>query len=536
MPCAICHAISVQFRSRPRFIAASLWILVFGTLFPGLSVMAAGTAFPQPDAQPPEADAKPVTVTFGTLHPRSAEMHGRDVVVVLDGAVSPALAEQLSRMDGLIESVAIGYDTVRLHLTGPAVVRTVADGVLLTPQGPVGGSPAWEQRRLMILQAQLQAQHGETRAAQVRLATALQDRPDDVDLLAGLASLDERAGRWHSGLTLYDQILSDNPGAEEIARARDALGLRVGPQLRTDVFVTASAGGERTQSVLLNGAAPLSEEWRADIAQETRHESARNVLRSDGLTGGAIDTTRVRSEFGVTRTWGEDDTTRAAVHLADGGPGFAAQHRVTWAWGTTTFSGDYKRPYWDTLTSLRANASRDLVEVQQEWQLSPAVAAELGGGGERYGIPAQRDLTKGGIVTAGLTWTLPARAVRRVLPQGWAARVGYQLASEYISSVATPYGRGLPPLDVRRREIHAAEATVERLVGPGLLTATGGYAIDRYGGSGPVARLRYARADDEARALSFGVEGSLAPSLAQQSRVVWQASVFLLWRFGMGTH
>ena len=115
------------------------------------------------------------------------------------------------------------------------------------------------------------------------------------------------------------------------------------------------------------------------------------------------------------------------------------------------------------------------------------------------------------------------------------ARVGYQLAAEYISSVATPYGRGLPPLDVRRREIHAAETTIEGLVGPGLLSATGGYAIDRYGGSGPVARLRYARPEEETKALSFGVEGSLAPSLAQQSRVVWQASAFLLWRLGMGT-
>ncbi len=498
--------------------------------------MAAGTALPQSGAQAPEADAAPVTVDFGTLRARSVETHDRDVVVVLDGAVSAALAERLSRMDGLIESVAIGYDTVRLRLTGLAAVRTIAGRVVLTPQGPAGGSPAWEQRRLLILQAQLQAQHGETAAAQARLVTALQDRPDDVDLLSGLASLDERAGRWHSGLTLYDQILSDNPGAEEIARARDALGMRVGPLLRTDVFVTSSAGGERTQSVLLNGAAPLAENWRADIAQETRHERARDVLRSDGLTGGVINTTRVRSEFGLTRTWGVDDTTRAAVHLADGGPGLALQHRVTWAWGTTTLSGDYKRPYWDTLTSLRANASRDLVEVQQEWRLSPAVVAELGGGGERYGIPAQRDLTKGGVVTAGLTWTVPAPVVRRVLPQGWAARLGYQFAAEYIPSVATPYVGGLPPLDVRRREVHAAEATVERLVGSGLLTATGGYAIDRYGGSGPVARLRYARAEDEAKALSFGVEGSLAPSLAQQSRVVWQASAFLLWRFGMGAH
>ena len=498
--------------------------------------MAAGVTLPRSDTQAPAADAAPVMVDFGTLRTRSIEMHGRDVVVVLYGAVSSALAERLSRMGGLIESVAIGYDTVRLRLTGPAAVRGIAGGVLLTPQGPAGASPAWEQRRLMILQAQLQAQHGETNAAQVRLATALRDRPDDVDLLSGLASIDERAGRWRSGLTLYDQILSDNPGAEEIARARNALGLRVGPLLRSDVFVTSSAGGERTQSVLLNGAAPLSEDWRADIAQETRHESARNVLRSDGLSGGAIDTTRVRSEFGLTRSWGADDTTRAAVHLADGGPGFALQHRVAWAWGTTTFSGDYKRPYWDTLTSLRANASRDLVEAQQEWRLSPAILAELGGGGERYGIPARRDLTKGGIVTAALTWTVPTRGVRRVLPQGWAARLGYQFAAEYIPSVATPYRGGLPPLDVRRREVHAAEATIERLVGPGLLTATGGYAIDRYGGSGPVARLRYARVEDETKALSFGVEGSLAPSLAQQSRVVWQASAFLLWRFGMGAH
>lgn len=532
MPC-VARPAALQSRARARSVAASLWVLVSGA---PISATSAVVEVPSPGVQASEAVGVPVRVDFGTLHARSVEVHGRDVVVVLDGAVSTALAERLSRMDGLIENVAIGYDAVRLRLTGPAAVRTVAGGVLLTPQKPVGASPAWEQRRLLILQAQMQAQHGEARAAQARLAAALQDRPDDVDLLAGLASLDERAGRWHSGLTLYDQILSDNPGAEEIARARDALGLRVGPLLRTDVFVTASAGGERTQSVLLTGAAPLSEDWRADFAQETRHESARDVLRSDGLSGGAIDTTRVRSEFGVTRAWGADETTRAAVHLADGGPGFGLQHRFTSAWGTTTLSGDYKRPYWDTLTSLRANASRDLVQVQQEWRLSPALAAELGIGGERYGIPARRNLTEGGVVSAGLTWTVPARAVRRVLSRGWTARLGYQLAAEYIASVATPYGQVLPPLDVRRREIHAAEATVERLVGPGLLTATGGYAIDRYGGSGPVARLRYARAEDETRPLSFGVEGSLAPSLAQQSRVVWQASAFLLWRFGMGAH
>lgn len=536
MPCVVRHAALPRLPTLPRMAAALLCVLVSGPSFPTSCVMAAEAASPGSAVPPPEADGAPVTVGFGVLRPRSVEVHGRDVVVILDAAVSPELAERLSRMGGLIESVATGYDTVRLRLAGSAAVERTADGVLLTPERPGGESPAWEQRRLMILQAQFQAQHGETGAAQARLVTALHDRPDDVDLLAALASLDERSGRWRSGLTLYDQILSDNPGAEEIARARDALGLRVGPLLRTDVFATSSAGGERTQSVLLSGAAPLSEDWRVDIAQETRHESARDVLRSDGLTGGAIDTTRVRSEFGVTRSWDADDTTRAAVHLADGGPGFAVQHRVIWAWGTTTLSGDYKRPYWDTLTSLRANAARDLAEVQQEWRLSPAVVAELGGGGERYGIPARRDLTKGGIVTAALTWTAPARAVRRVLPQDWVTRVGYQLASEYISSVATLYGRGLPPLDVRRREIHAAEATIEGPVGPGLLTTTGGYAVDRYGGSGPVARLRYARAEDDAKALSFGIEGSLAPSLAQQSRIVWQASAFLLWRFGVGVH
>ena len=525
---------ATRFRARQRGIAALLCALASAAAWasPALAADAASA----PTDEGPDAPAVPVTVGFGGLRTRGIETHGRDVVVVLDGAVPDALAERLQRLGGLIESVAVGYDTVRLRLSVPADARTTAGGVLLTPLAPADASPAWERRRLMILQAQWQAQHGEAGAAQARLEAALRDRPDDADLLAGLASLDERAGRWHSGLTLYDQILADNPGAEEVARARDALGLRVGPLLRTDVVVTSSAGGERTQSVLLNGAAPLSEDWRVDIAQETRHESARDVLRSDGLTGGPIDTTRVRSEFGVTRSWGADDTTRAALHLADGGPGFGVQHRVAWAWGTTTISGDYKRPYWDTLTSLRANASRDLVEVQQQWQLSPALAAELGGGGERYGVPARRDLTAGGVVNAGLTWTLPQHLVRTVLPRGWVARAGYQLAAEYIPSVATPPGRALPPLDVRRREIHAAEATVESLVGPGLLTATGGYAIDRYGGSGPVARLRYARPEDEAKALSFGVEGSLAPSLAQQSRIVWQASAFLLWRFGMGTH
>ncbi|WP_426958258.1 tetratricopeptide repeat protein [Muricoccus radiodurans] len=501
-------------RAEPLLAAAAL--LVAGLLSPG------------------PAHAAVLHVLLGATQPESVEVQagGREVLLILRGPLSRSDAQRLSATGGLVEGVTIGDGAVRFRLSEPveAAIKRGSNAalVLTTRSQMLTASEPWEQRRLLILEAQAAARQGRTGQARDRLGRALAEQPGDVDLSVALAELEGRSGDWRRGLSLYDAVLEADPGAAEVARARRALAMNRGPRLNVDSYASFAPRGERTQGVQLRAAAPLVPDWALDASVETQRGAARNVARQDGLTGGPLSVTRTRGEIGVSREWGGGGgaVTRAGLFAAEGGPGAFVQHNWQWFAGQTTLSGDYRRPYWESLTALQNNARRDAVALQHEARLAEGLVGQAGLGFARYGVPGRSDLSSGPTVNAALTWTLPLGDQL----EAWNARLSYRFAAEYLSDVEA---RSRPLLDVREREVHALTATAEGPVGPGLLTATGGYAVDRFGGRGPIGTLRYARAETPGEPLSFGLETGVGPSLARQSQSVWRIGAFLLWRLGM---
>jgi hypothetical protein len=490
-------------------------------------------------AAPAHAASETLRLSLDQAGPASVDvqMDGREVLVLLR---QPLSAEGQARLSGLaapgslVEGVTIGQGAVRLRLSQP-VVASVQEGagvtLLLTPAAATERTgDTFEERRLLILEAQDEAQRGGVLSARDRLARAAAERPDDIDLMLALADLEAQAGDWRQGLTLYDRALRADPGAEDVIRARRALALRNGPRLGLEGFAAFAPGGERVQGGTLRGSTPVVRGWRADLSVEVRHGQADNAQRADNREGGSIDATRTRGEFALAHEWeGFNAVTRVGVHGADDGAGALLQQSWQWAHGKTILSGDYHRPYWETLIALRENAKRDSVMLLHEAALGRGVALRGGAGYVRYGVPGDSGLSDGPAFNAAVTWTL----TENWLWNTWTPALAYRFDAEYISRIDAAAPGTLPVLDVRQREVHAVTATVSRDLGPGHFTATAGFAADRYGGTGPVGNLSYVADGTFEEPLTVRLDVSVGPSLATQSRSVWRIGAAILWRFGL---
>jgi hypothetical protein len=503
------------------------------TLRPAAAQAVAGSlgAVPSP--------ARSYRLDFGAVRPVevSQDATRREVVLRFVSPVPAARAEEvISGLGSLMEGYSLGYDSIRLRLAAPAHAYLAdADNraVVIETVGEEHLDPAAE-RRLIALEARLQARRGDSAAARARLEAALRDNPSDIDLLSALAATEEESGAWWRGVTLYDRALSIDPQAGDISRARDALAMRFGPSLRADAFSAFGANGERTYSGLLTAEAPIGSTWRLEFNGEVRRAELRTLPLSTGASITDYSDTKLRGEVAVSHRWDASGTTRAAAFGADHGPGFGLQHRWAWWMGETAVFGAWRRPYWESTSAFAADAWRDIIGVSHGVNLTPSLALRLELGGVRYGVPDEADVTSGTALGGGITYMLPPDT----LPlEDWDMRLNYRVAAEYLRQNAADALRGRadaqPLFDVRDREIHTVDVTLQGMLGPGSATAVAGWAWDRYAGSGPVALLRYANAETGLGRPSFGVEAAVAPSLAISARPVWRLGGFFVWHFGL---
>jgi len=175
--------------------------------------------------------------------------------------------------------------------------------------------------------------------------------------------------------------------------------------------------------------------------------------------------------------------------------------------------------------TFAAGAVRDEAIATGSFRLGERVVMQAGGGYVRYGVPGGVERGAGICCRHGGQLECP-RALAPI--PGWQSRIGYQFAGEYLSNTAdgrTGGGQMRPLLDVRSREAHALEMAIDGSVGPAQVTLLGGYAIDRYGGSGPLGLLSVA--DRREGRFGYGLEASVGPSLAENARAVWRVGGFL---------
>ena len=463
-----------------------------------------------------------------------AEAGGREIVLIFPVAVSAADIATLQRAagTGLIEGVSIGQDAVRLRLSRPGLAQLEAQGrgATLSIQPAGRGGASWPERRLALAEAEAALRTGDPAAARATIAPLLAAAPSDTALIERMAAIEAASGRSRAALAMYERALGLDPGASSLLEARSSLSAQQGPFLRNEAFGVAAPGGERIASYQLAAGMPFSDGWRVDIRSEFRHGSARNLRQSGRDASGSFSGEAVRGEVGVQRHWERAGTTRLAVLGGPRAAGASLQQTLRLGAVDLTANFDYNRPYWDTMMSFAGNAVRDQAVLGSSFRLGQQIVVQAGGGYVRYGVPGASNVTQGPALALAISWMAPERWM---IVDGWQLRAGYRLTAEYLPAVAngrTPNGHMLPLLDVRRREVHGVEGVLEGPVGPAQITLLGGYAIDRYGGAGPLGLFRVANRQ-EGR-FAYGLDASVGPSLAENARAVWRLGGFLAWRLG----
>ena len=460
---------------------------------------------------------------------------GRELLIEFPGALPNGEADRVAKSLGpLLEGYAEGYGAVRYRLTEPSRAElNPASGtrvVVVTPQSQPEATDD-DRRQLALVQARTAAKNGDLGAARVRLLDLAATRPGDLEPLLTLAELETSAGSWQHAIGLYNRVGGLFPEATDVFRDRDALARTHGPAFRIDGGATFGADGERAQTATVLGSMPLGERWRANVSLQTSHDETRGLRLPFSSSSTTYSGTKVLGDVGAVYDWGKPlGSTSLDLFAAPRTLGGALKHEFSTRFGDTTLGALYHQPYWGTVMAFAADARRDQIGVSQAMTLPDLWQAQLGAGLIRYGIPGYDSVAAGPSLLAGLSKGLPARWMPL---DGMQIRVGYRLEAEYLSRTATALTGGLPLplLDVRTREFHSLYAETSAPLGPGRASALLGYAVDRYGGSGPLATLRYASGDDSDR-LAFGAEAGIEPSLDVKTRTLFHLGGHLVWRFG----
>ena len=471
--------------------------------------------------------AAPSTVTLSP--------DGRELLVEFPTALPDGQAARAARALGpLLEGYSEGYGAVRFRLTTRVSVADPKGGrtIEIAPYLDTGATSD-DKRRLALLRAREQARNGDVAGARVELLRISAERPGDLEPVLTLADAEIGAGRWQHALGLYDGALRLFPEATDITHDRSALSVRHGPRLRLDGGATFGPGGERAQTGTLAGDIDLGETWRAEGSIQTTHDEIRGLRRSGSTTAADYSGTKLLFGVALLHDWhSPTDTTRVDLFAAPRTMGVALKHDLTTQLGQTTIGAFYHQPYWGTVMSFAANARRDQFGFSQTIALPDQWQAQVGAGVVRYGLPADENVASGPSALAGISRGLPEPWM---LVAGMSVRLGYRLESEYLSrsrTATTPVGP-LPLLDVRHRELHSLYSESSLPVGGGIATASLGYALDRFGGGGPQALLRYT-AGEESDRLAVSAEAGLEPSLDINPRTLFHVGASLVWRFGGG--
>lgn len=463
-----------------------------------------------------------------------AEPGGREIVLIFPGAMARADAAALERAaaSGLIEGLNISRGSARLRLARPAQPRLVPqeEGALLVLQSVGRGVVGPQDPPAPVAAPEPPAPEpaAPAAAAPEMDLPVLRETPREAAPLGRLAEQEVLPGGARAEAEVYQRALAVEPGASPLVAARGFLTGGAADTLRGDGFWAAGPGGERVASLQFAGSARLAEGWIADFRLEGRKGESRSLRQTGQDVTGPWSGEAMRGEFGIERRWDGTGSTRLAVLGGPRAAGVAARHSQRLGGADLSAAGAWNQPYWETMMAFAGHAVRDHAVLDLATTTGQGIGLRIGGGFVRYGLPARADVAQGGTVNAALNWTAPAAWMPL---EEWRARLGYRLFAEYLSGVAqgpTIQGPVMPLLDVRTREIHTLEGAVSGPAGPAQVTLLGGYAWDRYGGSGPVALLR-ATNRDEAR-LSFGIEAGVGPSLAESARAVWRAGGFLVWR------
>lgn len=533
-----------------RKVCQSIFVMALAGLAPkcGLSEAIA-------QARAPRAASEPTGVTYGSsangfaivFHLRNAasavaKQDGQDLLISLPGGLPPFDSQDLqTRGAGLLEAVSVGFDTLLLRLAPGTSSRiessdTSLSIMLMAANFNIQASHAEDveagrgEQRLALLEAQLLARTGHLTEARNRLEALRTAMSGSAEPLAGLAGVEQQAGRWRRAVELYRQAAALSPDNPALAATADAIERSEASRVRFDVDYRRARGGVLTSPVDLtigevSGYQHVGEAWRVGAVIDSVGVRTRLVRRSDG-TIEPFSGWRERAELFAQHDGLDGTVSVGSLFAKEHALGIGVLRRIPDDRGSTLLRIEYRRPNWDYTEGLINGATRDRVAGARTQRFSTRVTGRLELGYNRYGIRGKDDIAR--------TTTFTAELRLGSLGGVPGLTAAYTVDGEYVDrrrAQRAPTDESFFPLPIVNREVHVATLGYARSVGDrwsgrsATFDSYGGYGVDRYGRGGPLAaasvgfaagpvemqiRASYVRNIGRARATAANVGGFLS--------------------------
>jgi len=462
-----------------------------------------------------------------------ASVEGRELLLQFESALELAQIENFTKPPSTwIEGMSVGFDTLLLRAgrdvdytvrgMGREVVITLAESSSSATHPAAGDADA--QLRLELLQARLLADTGHQSEALRTVQDVARRYPANAQVLASLADIENRIGRWRRADALYGQALDRRPGNEDIVQAleslRDEHASRV--QLQTQRKVVHNVQAEQITQVRGNGR--LTDSLRVGFAWDQNLVDVLRIRRSGGRVG-SFEGIRHRGEISIQQDYVNGSRIQAALFASRATVGLGLQYAATDTRGRTSVLMEYRRPYWEFIEAVVDGGVRDRLEIRRQHNIGLRLTATVAVALNRYGVDGDSNVGTSLGIEGGLRYALLQSKVPLL--------VEYRFDGESRRSIGTWTGADgvrFSPLPLVSREVHAVNAlTATGLISHLRAEGFAGLAWDRLGGRGPFfgGRITYDRPGALGAQLSFDRSLYVVKTVERLNR--FGGSLF--WRF-----
>jgi tetratricopeptide (TPR) repeat protein len=472
----------------------------------------------------------------GSVATEEIERRGRELTLRFSRPLGGVALDSVpGRLQGWVDNVLYGYDSVLLVLAADVVADVAADrsGVAVTftkeaKSVHAAGAALAERvarRRLDYFRALTLLEGGQAREARALLRDRAQSGPRDAQSSALLAQTEERLGRWREAAAAYDEALAQTPIEPSLVVGKARLLHENGDRARTDTDWQRVRGADVQRIQRLTGVMNLPGSNTITYALENRRVDVDAANHRDGAPA-PFHGARQRMEFAIAHDWPESERSTLSFYAAQQVLGVGLTHAWKDEDSETRVGLNWSEPSFAFLEGILDGGRRDRLFVQHEKRLSDRWNLSFAVGYNRYGLSAAADLARSASVEGALRYVLN--------PEGPLTSVAYLLDAEYVGRrVQWENAQGQPfaPLPAATREVHALQLSVEDWIADYLrYSAQIGYAYDRRGKSGPQGAVSLSW--EPLDTLEIGVRASHARSTARgTASAVNAAGGYLLWRY-----
>ncbi len=437
-----------------------------------------------------EVTPEAARIIFTWLEPVSFQtsVMGRELVLQFERAIEAPQIEGLSKQaPAWIEGASAGYDTVLLlasrdvdyHVEGVGNEVIVSLATSVSAVLPSSGEGEAAQLRLDLLQARLLSDTGQEAKALQSLRQLAAEHPKNVSVLAGLADIENRLGRWQRADTLYRQALQYEPSNQDLLQARAGLLREKAPRVQVETERKMVENRQREQIVHTAGHGFLASNLRIGFVLDQNFLDVKQIRSADGKVG-SFAGFRQRGEVYLEKDLENGSWIRGSLFAGRSDVGLGFEYAARDTRGESGLRLDFRRPYWEFIEGVVNGGMRDRLEFRRRHRLLPRLSGNLAAALNRYGIAGDSDAAISLALESSLSYTV---TMSRPL-----VAVEYYFDGESRRSLHMRIGTDgsrFAPLPLVSREVHAFQVVVANPIGRHLRAeGFAGFAWDLLGGQG----------------------------------------------------